>query len=88
LRLNFYRSGLHLKMVDGYVTRVEAWTPTGERDGDAGFVGRQFLPLLFGYRTLDELCQMDRDCWVSGNDAAVLLNVLFPQQPSHVGPLA
>lgn len=88
LRLNFYRSGLHLSIVDGRVTGVESWTPPGERDGDAGFTGRLFLPLLFGYRTINELCRMDRDCWVSGNDAAVLLNTLFPHQPSHVGPLA
>lgn len=88
LRLNFYRSGLRLNIVDGRITEVEAWTPANEGDGDAGFTGNLFTPLLFGHRTLDDLREMDRDCWARNYEATVLLNALFPKQSSHVMALA
>lgn len=88
LRLNFYRTGMRLNIVDGRITEVGAWTPTHERDGDAGFTGNLFIPLLFGHRTLDSLREMDRDCWTRDNETTVLLNALFPKQSSHVMALA
>ena len=83
VRLNFYRTGLQIHIAGGHITRVEAWTPAGDRDGDAGFVGALFLPLLFGHRDLDDLCQSDSDCWAGSNEAAVVLRSLFAKQASH-----
>ena len=87
-RLNFYRSGMRMNITNGRITEVQEWTPMYERDGDAGFTGNLFIPLICGYRTLDDLFRIDRDCWARNNEASVLLNVLFPKQSSHVMALA
>jgi hypothetical protein len=43
-----------------------------------------FLQLLFGYRSLGELDHARADCYVRNEEAAVLLNILFPKQHSWV----
>jgi GNAT superfamily N-acetyltransferase len=88
LRLNFYSDGARLRLEEGRITEIAPWTPTHERDGDVTLDTATFLRLLFGYRSLDEIQQADADCWVSGNEARVLLSTLFPKQHSHLGPLA
>ena len=42
-----------------------------------------FLQLLFGYRSLDELYAYFQDIWPK-DEARLLLNTLFPKQPSWV----
>ncbi|MBE9507942.1 MAG: hypothetical protein IMY86_07805 [Chloroflexi bacterium] len=42
------------------------------------------LRLLFGYRALEELDCVFADCWVETDGARVLLDALFPKQPSSV----
>jgi hypothetical protein len=44
--------------------------------------------LLFGHRSLDDLRQAFPDCRCQGDEARVLLNVLFPKQPSNVWPIS
>ena len=52
----------------------------------AAFTGLSFLQLLTGYRMLAELEYAAQDTWASPT-ARVLLNVLFPKQPSHMHPV-
>ena len=68
----------------GRLATIEAWEPSSSEDGDAGFPNLIFLQLLFGNRALDELKHAFPDCWCGGDDARVLLNVLFPKQASDV----
>jgi len=88
LKLSFYRHGVRLLFDAGRLTSVEAWQPRPEDAGAAAFPGLTFLQLLFGYRTLDELQAAFSDCWVEGDEARVLLEVLFPKQPSAVWPVS
>jgi Acetyltransferase (GNAT) domain len=85
LHITFYSSGLLLKFSEGKLSDVSEWkpTPTGE-SGEAGFPGLTFLQLLFGYRTLIELQYAFADCWARNEVAQLLLEILFPQQPSSV----
>jgi hypothetical protein len=89
LRVTFYNSGLKLAFEKGRLAAVEAWRPEPVgHAGEAAFPGLTFLQLLFGYRGLDELKYAFPDCWTKNDDAAALLTILFPKQPSNVWPLS
>ena len=87
LKISFYRDGLRLAFDEGRLKVAEAWRPTFDDGGNAAFPDLTFLQLLLGYRTLEELDYAFADCW-AGGEAQVLLNVLFPKQPSDVWPIA
>lgn len=84
LKIDFYRGGLRLQFAQGKLAAVEPWqAPAYGDSADAGCPALTFLQLLFGYRSLAELRAIFPDVWA--NDAAVLLiNTLFPAQPSTV----
>ena len=83
LKLNFYRSGVHLKFHDGNLTEIVNWTPEDIEDGDAQFPDLTFLQLLCGRCRTEGLASRYADCWASGT-AAVLLDCLFPSFTSEV----
>lgn len=88
LKLSFYREGLRLVLEEGRLAIVEPWQPSHDDGGAAGFPGRTFLQLLFGYRTLAELRAAFADCWADGDEPRTLLEVLFPKRPSSFWPVA
>lgn len=87
LKVSLYRDGLRLAFDQGKLTTAEAWRPTFDDGGGAAFPDLTFLQLLLGYRSLEELDYAFADCW-AGDEAQVLLNILFPKQPSDVWPIA
>ena len=87
LRLNFYRSQMTLVFDGGTLIEVGAFTPQGMEDGDALFPDQTFLHILLGHRTLAEVNYLYPDCY-AGPAAAVLLGILFPQEPSNPLPLS
>jgi hypothetical protein len=88
LNLNFYRSGLRLVFEAGRLIEVGAWRPpeTNEQWEGAAFPPLVFLQLLFCFRSLEELRYAFPDCW-GKEEPGLLLNALFPKQPSWVVPL-
>ncbi|MEZ4870396.1 MAG: GNAT family N-acetyltransferase [Caldilineaceae bacterium] len=88
IKLDFYRSGLHLAFTEGKLVTAEAWRPPTYGDNaNGGFPPLVFLQLLLGYRSLDELCAHYPDVWAKP-ELEPLLNTLFPKQYSLVKPLA
>jgi hypothetical protein len=85
--LSFYRSGLRMSFVEGTLAGVEPWQPSHGQGGDAAFPGLTFLQLLFGYRSLQELKHAFADCWTSGDEARLVLEILFPKHPSDFWPM-
>lgn len=86
LNITFYRGGLRLVFDRGRLTTVEDWQQPLDRKKDptgAGFPPLVFLKLLFGYRSLAELCDAFPDCWAD-EEPALLLNALFPKQASWI----
>ncbi|GCF06880.1 GNAT family N-acetyltransferase [Dictyobacter arantiisoli] len=82
LKLDFYRSGLHLVFEQGKLVTAENWRSTVlDYAADGGFPPLVFLKALFGYRSLAELRHMYPDVWVNNE---VLFNTLFPTKPSYV----
>jgi hypothetical protein len=89
VRLTFYQDGVKLVFEHGELSTVEPWKPTPfGHSGEAGFPPHTFLQLLFGYRNLEMLKTSFVDCWTDGNEVQVLLDSLFPRQPSDVWPIS
>ena len=88
VKLSFYRSGLRLAFRHGSLQAAEAWTPTPDERGSAAFPDLTFLQLVFGYRSLEELCYAFADCWVENDATHAVLEALFPRQDSDVWPIA
>jgi len=87
LRVSFYRTGVRLAFEEGRLIAADNYVPRHGEEDHAGFPGHTFLQLLFGYRDLDELEYAFVDAW-AGDEARVLLPILFPKQPSFIWPLA
>lgn len=86
-KLQFFHGQLALNWEKGKLISVEPYTPTEYFDGHAIFPGLTFLQLLFGHRSLSELKYAFADVSARSGDTAVLLNILFPKQPSWIIPL-
>ena len=83
--LDLFRDGIHIVFDKGHITRVEPWrAPVYKNTADASCPALVFLQLLFGYRSLDELRYAYPDVRLENNNAAVLLNALFPKKFSWV----
>lgn len=88
LKLDFYRGGMQLGFTQGRVVTVEPWrAPAYGDEAHAGCPSLLFLQLLFGYRSLAELRAVFPDVWAS-EEAILLINTLFPKQPSTVYSLS
>lgn len=85
VKLTFYRDGVRLVFERGKLSTLEAWKPTPTaHSGDAAFPPHTFLQLLFGYRSMEMLKSSFPDCWTNKDEIHVLLDCLFPRQPSNV----
>ncbi len=83
LTVSFFRDGLRLRFDEGSIG-VEGWRPERVEGGDALFPDLSFLPLLFGFRSLEEIQHAYPDCSVATDDARALLPILFPKKASRV----
>lgn len=89
LKITFYRDGVRMVFSRGKLTTVEGYTPTPYgHAGNAGFPPHTFLQLLFGYRSMDMLKSSFADCWTDRDEFHVLLDSLFPRQPSDLWPIS
>jgi hypothetical protein len=89
VKTTFYQDGLHLVLEKGRMTTIEAWKPTPVgNSGNAAFPPHTFLQLLFGYRNMEMLKASFADCWTDRDEIHILLNALFPRQPSNVWPVS
>jgi hypothetical protein len=88
-KLQFYRSGLRLVFGAGKLLEAAPWR-SGDYEDDEGELGCPpllFAQLLFGYRSVAELKATYHDVWTKDKAAELLLDTLFPKQPSAVRPL-
>ena len=83
LTISRFRDGVRLRFQAGRIA-VEAWTPQRAEDGDAAFPELSFLPLLFGFRSLEEILHAYPDSTAPGDEARALLPILFPKRDSNV----
>jgi hypothetical protein len=83
LKITEHMRGVQLIFDDGHIT-AEAWSP--DDSDNAMFPPHTFLQLLFGHRSLADLDYAFADCFAD-EDAAALLNILFPRHYSNVVPM-
>ncbi len=83
-KINFYKSGVKLAFENGKLKKVEDWKPTPKDEGDILFPNLTFIQLLFGYRTFREIEHAYADCYARNDTARALIEILFPQKPSHI----
>jgi predicted acetyltransferase len=88
LRLNLYRNTLSLLFENGKIRKIETYEPDRFFDADAFFPDLSFLNLLFCHRSFAELDAAFVDCFAEKLEAAVLLDCLFPRQPSDINPIS
>ena len=89
VKLTFYKDGIHLVIDKGKLTTIKEWKPTPVgNSGQAGFPPHTFLQLMFGYRSMDMLKTSFADCWTQKDEIQLLMDALFPQQPSDVWPIS
>lgn len=87
LKLDFYRGGLRLQFEKGKLIEAAPWrVPPYGNEEQGGCPPLVFLQLLFGHRSLAELRDSYPDVWTTP-EAALLVNTLFPKQPSSVWSL-
>ncbi|MEZ4869782.1 MAG: GNAT family N-acetyltransferase [Caldilineaceae bacterium] len=84
LIFDFYRGGLRLVFAEGKLNVVEPWqAPLYGEQAHASCPALLFLQLLFGYRSLADLRATFPDVWAQ-DEVTLLINTLFPTQPSTV----
>jgi hypothetical protein len=89
INISFYSGGLTMGFKDGKLIRAADWGPTKDNNWDdagwnARFPGLVFLQLLFGFRSVDDLLYSFPEASVDSTITKVLLDTLFPKQPSRV----
>jgi hypothetical protein len=82
LVLDFYTNGLQLDSEKGRLATA-ANLPCGIEKFDGRFPPLVFLQLLFGYRSLEQICHSFADAGTKP-EAAPILTTLFPRKPSWV----
>ena len=80
--LCFYRDSVRLDFAEGHLIEV---TPAGPCDGDICFPPLTFIPVLFGYRTVEQMHTVYPDLSVPDADK-LLVETLFPLMDGFVYP--
>jgi hypothetical protein len=89
LKVTFYRDGVRLVLAKGKLVTVEGYKPHPYgHEGNAGFPPHTFLQLLFGYRSMEMLKGSYADIWTDKDEVHLLLDALFPRQPSDLWPIS
>ncbi len=87
LYINAFTDGWRIAFENGEIAVIEPWDPReDERKAIGAFPPLVFLQLVFGYRSLSDLRATFPDCWAA-DEAAVLLDILFPRRYSNVIPV-
>jgi len=88
LKLSFYREGLQLGFEKGLLKTIKPLDFDALEGSSANFPYLTFLHILFGYRTIDEIKHIYKDCGTKDDQTAHLLEALFPKKPSDVWPIS
>lgn len=88
IKFDLYRGGLQLVLEGGKLKAAEPWRPpTFGDNANAGSPPLVLLQLILGYRSRAELQSIFADFWTQ-EEVHLLLDTLFPKQPSHLQPMA
>lgn len=81
-KINLYEEKLELVFEDGKISEMRPYETKIMQGGDMVCTRPEFVQLICGHRSFQELNHMRVDC--NGNaEAFVLMDILFPKIPSH-----
>ena len=81
-KVNLYREHFAIQFEKGKIISIEPYQAKTVQDGDTLFTRPEFIQLICGHKSFSEINHIHVDCY--GNaEAAVLMNILFPQQHSQ-----
>lgn len=86
LSISEHVSGFRLVFEQGRLASAEPWQPVHDQES-AHFPPGVILQMIFGRSGLAELRRFYPDCWAE-DEAAVVLDALFPPQPSCIVALS
>ncbi len=84
IEINLFRSGLRLELDAGRLRSVGEWSGSRERPGHVSLPDLCFLQLLFGFRSLAQLCDHFPDAEVQPGPESAAADALFPRRPSPI----
>lgn len=84
VRINRYSNILVLNFKGGKLTGVEEETRKAKDYGDLGFPDLTILQVIFGRSSFEELRAIFPDVYHDNEDAAILIDILFPKKHSNV----
>ncbi|MEM8859368.1 MAG: GNAT family N-acetyltransferase [Chloroflexota bacterium] len=81
-KVNLYEEHFTLNFEHGAIKSIEPYTPKLPQDGNTLFTRPEFIQLICGHRSYEELNYIHVDC--GGNaESAILMDILFPKKPSQ-----
>ena len=81
-KVNLYQEHFTLDFQDGKIISIEPYTPSLPQDGHTSFTRPEFIQLICGHRSYEDINFIHVDC--GGNaESAILMNILFPKQHSQ-----
>ena len=84
IRINCYSNILVLNFEDGKLTGVEEETRKASDYGDLGFPELTILQVIFGRSSFAELDAIFPDVYQDNEEAAILIDILFPKKHSNI----
>lgn len=83
-KINFYRDGVLMNFENGQLKTIKALDFDELEGSSASFPPLTFLHMLFGYRTIEQIKHMYKDCGTKDIETAHFLDALFPKKASDV----
>ncbi|MEM9772934.1 MAG: GNAT family N-acetyltransferase [Chloroflexota bacterium] len=81
-KVNLYQEHFYLDFKQGKITSIKPYIPTLPQDGQTLFTRPEFIQLICGHRSYEEISFIHVDC--GGNaESSILMNILFPKKPSQ-----
>ena len=84
IELSMYRSGVRIELERGRVRSVGDWEATREKPGHVALPDLTALQLLFGFRSLSELCGHFADALVQDGPEGATAEAMFPKRASPI----
>ena len=82
-KINLYEEQFLFEIKAGRITNINSYEPKSFRDGDLFFTRPEFIQLVCGHKSFDEINNIHVDCHCRNHEAKVLVDILFPKIPSN-----
>ena len=79
LKINLYTEQFSLEFKNGQLTQIVSYEPKNFQDGNCFFTWPEFIQLICGHKSFEELTHIHVDCHCRSPEAKILIEILFPK---------